>query len=186
MGKKIVHVEFAAQDPDRAEKFWEGVGSWSIEDVGMPGIDYRMFQEGDAGGAAMQSDGNTQGPVIYWTANHRRHHVHADRPGDPHSPHVNGERPCGRWCSVGWKPFETRCEVGTMKADLERALREIAEEVPPTRQVPPGLLPRAKRRIALTLRVTLMALSATGLGTYAAVQAANSPAQPSAATPCGV
>lgn len=48
-----------------------------------------------------------QGPVIYWTANHRRHHLHADRPGDPHSPHVNGERPCGRLrglihAHVGW------------------------------------------------------------------------------------
>jgi predicted enzyme related to lactoylglutathione lyase len=64
MGKKIVHVEFAAQDLDRAEKFWEGVGGWSIEDSGMPGIDYRMFQEGDQGGAVMQSD--TKGAVIYF------------------------------------------------------------------------------------------------------------------------
>src|SRR5439155_11067372 len=45
MGKKVVHVEFAAQDMDRAEKFWEGVGGWSIENACMPGIDYRMFQE---------------------------------------------------------------------------------------------------------------------------------------------
>jgi stearoyl-CoA desaturase (delta-9 desaturase) len=29
-----------------------------------------------------------QGPVITWADNHRRHHVHADRPGDPHSPHA--------------------------------------------------------------------------------------------------
>jgi len=27
MGKKIVHVEFPAQDVDRAEKFWEAVGA---------------------------------------------------------------------------------------------------------------------------------------------------------------
>jgi uncharacterized protein len=66
MGKKVVHVEFAAQDMDRAEKFWEGVGGWSIESAGMPGIDYRMFQEGDQGGAVMQSDGSTKGPVIYF------------------------------------------------------------------------------------------------------------------------
>jgi predicted enzyme related to lactoylglutathione lyase len=66
MGKKVVHIEFAAQDLDRAEKFWEGVGGWSIEDAGMPGIDYRMFQEGDQGGAVMQSDGSTTGPVIYF------------------------------------------------------------------------------------------------------------------------
>jgi predicted enzyme related to lactoylglutathione lyase len=63
MGKKIVHVEFAAQDMDRAQKFWEGVGGWSIADSGMPGIDYRMFQEGDQGGAIMESD--TKGLVVY-------------------------------------------------------------------------------------------------------------------------
>jgi predicted enzyme related to lactoylglutathione lyase len=65
MGKKVVHIEFIAQDMDRAEKFWEGVGGWSIEDSGMPGIDYRMFQEGDQGGAVAQSDGSSQGPIVY-------------------------------------------------------------------------------------------------------------------------
>ena len=28
-----------------------------------------------------------QGSVIAWVANHRRHHVHSDQVGDPHSPH---------------------------------------------------------------------------------------------------
>jgi stearoyl-CoA desaturase (delta-9 desaturase) len=28
-----------------------------------------------------------QGPIIYWSATHRRHHVHSDTPDDPHSPH---------------------------------------------------------------------------------------------------
>jgi uncharacterized protein len=65
MGKKVVHIEFAAQDMDRAEKFWEGVGGWAIEDSGFPGIDYRTFQEGEQGGAVMQSDGGAQGPIIY-------------------------------------------------------------------------------------------------------------------------
>jgi stearoyl-CoA desaturase (Delta-9 desaturase) len=31
-----------------------------------------------------------QGPVIFWVALHRRHHRFADRPGDPHSPHLHG------------------------------------------------------------------------------------------------
>ncbi|MDB5099800.1 MAG: acyl-CoA desaturase [Cyanobacteria bacterium RYN_339] len=31
-----------------------------------------------------------QGPLLYWVAAHRRHHQHADRPGDPHSPHEGG------------------------------------------------------------------------------------------------
>ncbi len=37
MGKKIVHVEFPSKDVDRAEKFWEGFGGWSIESAGMEG-----------------------------------------------------------------------------------------------------------------------------------------------------
>src|SRR5688572_11986018 len=36
-----------------------------------------------------------QGPVIYWVANHRRHHQYSDQPGDPHSPFFKGERPLG-------------------------------------------------------------------------------------------
>jgi len=51
MGKKIVHVEFPAKDADRAEKFWEGLGGWSIESAGMEGMDYRMFQDDGWGGA---------------------------------------------------------------------------------------------------------------------------------------
>lgn len=48
-----------------------------------------------------------QGNVIFWTATHRIHHRHADRPGDPHSPHYVGERATGGlkgwWSSyVGW------------------------------------------------------------------------------------
>jgi uncharacterized protein len=51
MGKRVVHVEFPAQDADRGQRFWEGVGGCTIQDAGMPGVDYRMFQEGDQGGA---------------------------------------------------------------------------------------------------------------------------------------
>ena len=64
MGKKVVHVEFPAQDADRGQKFWEAVGGWTIQDSGMPGIDYRMFQDGDWGGAVypkMEEDG----PIVY-------------------------------------------------------------------------------------------------------------------------
>ncbi|WP_417391079.1 acyl-CoA desaturase [Gimesia sp.] len=34
-----------------------------------------------------------QGPPIQWVANHRKHHLHSDQPGDPHSPRE------GRWWS---------------------------------------------------------------------------------------
>ena len=69
MGKRVVHVEFPAQDINRAEKFWAGVGGWSIQDSGMPGIDYRMFQEGDQGGAVFTMPEGVEGPkgtVIYY------------------------------------------------------------------------------------------------------------------------
>ncbi len=32
-----------------------------------------------------------QGPVISWVADHRKHHAHTDKEGDPHSPHVGHE-----------------------------------------------------------------------------------------------
>src|SRR5438034_580158 len=47
MGKRVVHVEFPAQDIERGKKFWEGVGGWGINDAGMQGMQYLMWQEGD-------------------------------------------------------------------------------------------------------------------------------------------
>jgi stearoyl-CoA desaturase (delta-9 desaturase) len=49
-----------------------------------------------------------QGPVMDWVADHRKHHAHADKEGDPHSPHVGfgtGVRGAlrGLWhAHVGW------------------------------------------------------------------------------------
>ena len=44
------------------------------------------------------------GPVIDWVADHRVHHAHTDRDGDPHSPHGSGHGPLrGLWhAHVGW------------------------------------------------------------------------------------
>ena len=64
MGKKVVHVEFPAQDLERGKKFWEGVGGWSLKDAGMPGMQYLMFQEGDQGGAVYSMEGQ-QGTTVY-------------------------------------------------------------------------------------------------------------------------
>jgi uncharacterized protein len=64
MGKKVVHVEFPAQDVERGKKFWEGVGGWSLNDANMPGIQYLMFQEGDQGGAVYSME-EQQGTTIY-------------------------------------------------------------------------------------------------------------------------
>jgi len=64
MGKKVVHVEFPAQDLERGKKFWEGVGGWSLKDAGMPGMQYLMFQEGDQGGAVYTMEGQP-GTTVY-------------------------------------------------------------------------------------------------------------------------
>ena len=38
---------------------------------------------------------SVQGSVMDWVADHRKHHAHADKEGDPHSPHVgHGSRAC--------------------------------------------------------------------------------------------
>lgn len=36
-----------------------------------------------------------EGSVVGWVANHRRHHMFSDRPGDPHSPYVDGTTELG-------------------------------------------------------------------------------------------
>jgi uncharacterized protein len=64
MGKKVVHVEFPAQDIERGKKFWEAVGGWSLNDAGMPGMQYLMFQEGDQGGAVFSMEG-ASGTTLY-------------------------------------------------------------------------------------------------------------------------
>jgi stearoyl-CoA desaturase (delta-9 desaturase) len=48
-----------------------------------------------------------QGSVIFWVANHRRHHAFSDREGDPHSPWLFGTTPSallrGFWhAHMGW------------------------------------------------------------------------------------
>ena len=48
-----------------------------------------------------------QGSLIGWVADHRRHHRHSDRPGDPHSPWLQNTKPLskarGLWhAHAGW------------------------------------------------------------------------------------
>jgi uncharacterized protein len=64
VGKRLVHVEFPAQDVERGRKFWEGVGGWSLEDAGMEGMQYLMWQEGDQGGAVYSMEGQS-GTMVY-------------------------------------------------------------------------------------------------------------------------
>src|SRR3954462_10774478 len=48
-----------------------------------------------------------QGPVMSWVADHRKHHAHTDREGNPHSPHGHGSGVkgaiAGLWYAhMGW------------------------------------------------------------------------------------
>ena len=68
MGRKIVHVEFPAQDADRAQKFWEGFGGWQLSvPPGMEEFGYRMFQDDGWGGAVYPSQEGEKGPIIYFS-----------------------------------------------------------------------------------------------------------------------
>lgn len=64
---------------------------------------HRAFVPRPAVKAALIAMGQTtwQGPVVYWVALHRRHHLFADAAGDPHSPYWLEDRPArGGW--EGW------------------------------------------------------------------------------------
>ncbi len=66
---------------------------------------------------------NGQGPVVYWAAVHRRHHMHADKPGDPHSPHLHGATPWGRLkgalhAFIGWTVSHEIPNTNTLSRDL--------------------------------------------------------------------
>ncbi len=73
-----------------------------------------------------------QGPVIYWAATHRRHHVYSDTKEDPHSPHVRKadsgseqrftSRLAGLWHSqMGNMYTDHATNVMAFSADLRRS-----------------------------------------------------------------
>ena len=65
-----------------------------------------------------------EGSVIRWVADHRRHHMYTDRPGDPHSPHLvvgEGFRAAleGLWhAHMGWFFVEDTTRVERFAPDL--------------------------------------------------------------------
>ncbi len=67
---------------------------------------------------------SVQGSVLDWVADHRKHHAHTDREGDPHSPHVgHGSGLAGLWhAHVGWL-LETQGQ-----ADWKRYAPDIYED----------------------------------------------------------
>jgi stearoyl-CoA desaturase (delta-9 desaturase) len=67
---------------------------------------------------------SVQGSVMDWVADHREHHAHTDREGDPHSPHVgHGSGLRGLWhAHTGWL-LETQGQ-----ADWKRYAPELYED----------------------------------------------------------
>jgi stearoyl-CoA desaturase (Delta-9 desaturase) len=78
---------------------------------------------------------SVQGSVMDWVADHRKHHAHTDREGDPHSPHVgHGSGLPGLWhAHVGWL-LETQGQADWQKyaAELyeDPAMRAIGRSFP--------------------------------------------------------
>jgi predicted enzyme related to lactoylglutathione lyase len=67
MAGEIVHVEFPAEDADRAERFWSGLFGWSFRGSGTPEIDYRMAQTTEWTGAAIfPAESRTGHPNFYF------------------------------------------------------------------------------------------------------------------------
>jgi stearoyl-CoA desaturase (delta-9 desaturase) len=68
-----------------------------------------------------------QGPVMSWVADHRKHHAHTDREGDPHTPHGHGSglkgAVTGLWYAhMGWL-FER-----SGQAEHSRYARDLYED----------------------------------------------------------
>jgi len=70
---------------------------------------HRSFQanRGLKIGLAVAGSMGIEGSVVSWVANHRRHHAHSDKVGDPHSPHILDETAVGQLrgfihAHVGW------------------------------------------------------------------------------------
>jgi stearoyl-CoA desaturase (Delta-9 desaturase) len=88
-------------------------------------IAHRAYQATTLLKAALVISGSmaAQGPVIFWTAVHRRHHSYSDREGDPHSPHLHGDGAMeilkGLWHShMGWLFNHELTDWGTYVRDL--------------------------------------------------------------------
>jgi stearoyl-CoA desaturase (delta-9 desaturase) len=70
---------------------------------------------------------SVQGPVMSWVADHRKHHAHTDKDGDPHSPHGHGGGVkgalAGLWYAhMGWL-FDRAGQ-----AEHERYARDLVED----------------------------------------------------------
>jgi stearoyl-CoA desaturase (delta-9 desaturase) len=96
---------------------------------------------------------SVQGSVMDWVADHRKHHAHTDREGDPHSPHVgHGSGVAGLWhAHVGWL-LETQGQ-----ADWKRYAPELYED---------PAMRRIGRRFPLLVAVSLLVPTLAGFALH--------------------
>jgi stearoyl-CoA desaturase (delta-9 desaturase) len=69
-----------------------------------------------------------QGPVISWVADHRKHHAHTDREGDPHSPHVGREAGLGGVLRGLWHAHTGWLMSTQGRADWKRYAPDLYED----------------------------------------------------------
>ncbi len=102
-------------------------------------------------GLAVAGSMALQGPVIRWVADHRRHHAYADKPGDPHSPHLAEHEGVkgvltGLWhAHTGWFFDAEKTNIKKFAPDLvaDKAIRKVDRNFPLialTSVVLPGVL----------------------------------------------
>jgi stearoyl-CoA desaturase (delta-9 desaturase) len=66
-----------------------------------------------------------EGSLVSWVANHRCHHAHSDKVGDPHSPHILDTRPIGQLrgfvhAHVGWLLYPDSASAERYAPDILR------------------------------------------------------------------
>lgn len=69
-----------------------------------------------------------QGPVISWVADHRKHHAHTDRDGDPHSPHVGHDGGVGGVLTGLWHAHTGWLMSTQGRADWKRYAPDLYED----------------------------------------------------------
>lgn len=69
-----------------------------------------------------------QGPVISWVADHRKHHAHTDKDGDPHSPHVGHEGGVGGVLKGLWHAHTGWLMSTQGRADWKRYAPDLYED----------------------------------------------------------
>lgn len=84
-----------------------------------------------------------QGPVISWVADHRKHHAHTDKDGDPHSPHVGRQDGVGGVLAGLWHAHTGWLMSTQGQADWKRYAPDLYED--------PGMRTISRRFVPLLL-----------------------------------